>query len=203
MNILPDTEPAGPQAMTIRRYFPAFFEGFEEETAAFSTIAELEAVSFVATWLENPEFHRLSLTKDNHLMCELKGGREWFVVGFITGGRPNLPQPVFDIPTPEAIKLDDAYDVALLGASMSIHETDRFAYSVSKLLRYERARLNVPTAQAREALADIITAIQREAGPLAPIFINDELVLGLVEDEDAIKIITPGSAGFRRPNGLR
>ena len=205
MNILPDTEPAGPQAMTIRRYFPAFFEGFEEETAAFSTIAELEAVSFVATWLENPEFHRLSLTKDNHLMCELKGGREWFVVGFIAGGRPDLPQPVFDIPTPQAVKLDDAYDVALLGASMSIHETDRFAYSISKLIRFERTRLKVSTAVAREILAKNLCDVQREHGVLAPVFINDEL-LDPVEDGDEItgpKILTPGSDGFQAPRRIR
>ena len=127
------------------------------------------------------------------------------VVGFIAGGRPDLPQPVFDIPTPEAIKLDDAYDVALLGASMSIHETDRFAYSVSKLLRYERARLKVPTAQAREALADIITAIQREAGLRAPIFINDELLEPVVDGDEIVKskILTPGSDGFQAPRRIR
>ncbi len=110
-----------------------------------------------------------------------------------------LPEPE----SQEAIKLDDCYDVCLLGASMSIHEDERFAYSVSKLLRYERSRLKVSTEDARQALADIITTIQREAGPLAPIFINDELVLGEVEDEDAVKIVKPGDPGFRRPRSNR
>ena len=112
----------------------------------------------------------------------------------------NLPDPE---PESQAIKLDEQYDVALLGASMSIHEGDRFAYSVSKLLRYERTRLKVTTAEAREALADIITTIQREAGVLAPVFLNDELVLGDVEDEDAIKIVQPGDPGFRQPRPNR
>ena len=115
----------------------------------------------------------------------------------------NLPDPE---PESQAIKLDEQYDVALLGASMSIHEGDRFAYSVSKLLRYERTRLKVTTAEAREALADIITTIQREAGPLAPVFINDELVLGPIEDGDEIttpKIVQPGDPGFRRPRPNR
>jgi len=110
-----------------------------------------------------------------------------------------LPEPE----PQEAIKLDDCYDVCLLGVSMSIHEGERFAYSMSKLLRYERLRLKISTEDARQAIADILTTIQREAGPLAPVFINDELVLGEVEDEDAVKIVKPGDPGFRRPRPNR
>jgi hypothetical protein len=114
-----------------------------------------------------------------------------------------MPEPEAPEPEPqEAIKLDAVYDCCLLGASMSIHEDERFAYSVSKLIRYERTRLKITTAEAREALADIITTIQREAGPLAPIFINDELIEP-VEDENAVKIVQPGDPGFRRPRPNR
>ena len=106
-------------------------------------------------------------------------------------------------PEPQAIKLDDQYDCCLLGVSMSIHEPQRFAYSMSKLLRFERSRLKVTTAEAREALAKEIMDVQREHGPLAPVFLNDELVLGEVEDEDAVKIVQPGDPGFRRPRPNR
>lgn len=110
-----------------------------------------------------------------------------------------LPDPE---PAPqEAIKLDDEYDVCLLGATLGI-EQDRYVYSISKLIRYERTRLKVTTAEAREKLADVVTTIQRTAGPLSPVFVNDELTLGEVEDEKP-KIIQPGDAGFRRPRPLR
>lgn len=110
-----------------------------------------------------------------------------------------LPDPE---PEPqEAIKLDDSMDCCLAGATIGL-ETDRYVYSVSKLLRFERSRLKVTTAEARESLAKDITAIQREHGPLSPVFLNDELTLGEVEDEKP-KILQPGDAGFRRPRPLR
>jgi hypothetical protein len=116
-----------------------------------------------------------------------------------------MPDPEDEAPEPEpqeAIKLDDCYDVCLLGCTLGI-EADRYVYSISKLLRYERTRLKVTTAEAREALAEVVTTIQRTAGPLSPVFVNDELVLGDVADEDAITIIKPGDPGFRRPRPIR
>ena len=109
-----------------------------------------------------------------------------------------LPDPESE--PQEAIKLDDEYDVCLLGATLGIEE-DRYVYSISKLIRYERTRLKVTTAEAREKLADVVTTIQRTAGPLSPVFVNDE-ILEPVEDEKP-KIIQPGDAGFRRPRPLR
>lgn len=111
----------------------------------------------------------------------------------------HLPDPE---PEPQAIKLDEQYDCCLAGATLGL-EADRFVYAISKLIRYERTRLKVTTAEAREALAQVVMAIQREAGVLAPVFLNDELVLGDVEDEDAIKIVQPGDPGFRRPRPNR
>jgi hypothetical protein len=113
--------------------------------------------------------------------------------------------PDFQEQDPQAVKLDNAYDCCLLGATIGL-EADRFVYSVSKLLRFERARIHEgSTAEAREALAEIIIKIQREHGPMSPVFVNDEL-LNPVEDGDDIiksKIVTPGDAGFRRPKPLR
>ncbi len=109
-----------------------------------------------------------------------------------------LPEPEPEPEPQEAIKLDDSMDCCLAGATIGL-ETDRFVYSVSKLLRFERSRMKVTTAEARESLAKDIMAIQREHGPLSPVFVNDELTLGEVEDEDAVKIVKPGDPGFRRP----
>jgi len=82
--------------MKIRQYRPAFFEGFETETAEFSTIEELEAIPFVKRHTNAADHHRLSLTRDNTLMAEFQGGKRWLVVGFITEGRPDLPLAVFE-----------------------------------------------------------------------------------------------------------
>lgn len=110
----------------------------------------------------------------------------------------NLPDPE---PEPQAIKLDEQYDCCLAGATLGL-EADRFVYAISKLIRYERTRLKITTAEAREALAQVVMTIQREAGILAPVFLNDELIEP-VEDEDAIKIVQPGDPGFRRPRPNR
>lgn len=82
--------------MKIRQYRPAFFEGFEIETAEFSTVEELESIPFVKRHTNAGDHHRLSLTKDNTLMAEFEGGKRWLVVGFIAEGRPDLPLAVFE-----------------------------------------------------------------------------------------------------------
>lgn len=101
---------------------------------------------------------------------------------------------------PQAVKLDDCYDVCLAGATLGL-EADRFVYSISKLIRFERARLKVSTEDARVALAGTVTAIQREHGILAPVFLNDELIEPVVDGDELTgpKIIQPGDAGFIRP----
>lgn len=82
--------------MRIKQYRPAFFEGFENETVEFSTVEELQRIAFVKRHTDLPDHHRLSLTENNTLMAELDGGKKWFVVGFIKGGRPDLPQAIFE-----------------------------------------------------------------------------------------------------------
>jgi len=82
--------------MHLKQYRPAFFEGFENEMVEFSTVQELESIPFVKQHTSLPDHHCLSLTRDNTLMAESHGGDKWFVVGFISGGRPNLPQAIFE-----------------------------------------------------------------------------------------------------------
>lgn len=101
-------------------------------------------------------------------------------------------------PQPEAARLDPAYDCCLLGATVSIHDPDRFAYSLKKLILFEMKRTGQPAETCREEVALMVTGIQREHGPLAPVFINDELMSGAAEDPKP-KIILPGMNGFRQP----
>ena len=86
--------------MKIRQYRPAYFEGFETKEAEFETLEELEAIPFVRAHTGQADHHRLSLTRSHwgvcSLMAEFDGGRKWLVVGFITGGRPDLPPAVFE-----------------------------------------------------------------------------------------------------------
>lgn len=71
----------------ITQYLPAYVETMGEPApcAEFKTVAELEAIPFVARWkvsADGNEFHRFSLS-ENCLMAELNGGRNFHVVGFI------------------------------------------------------------------------------------------------------------------------
>jgi len=82
--------------MEIRQYRPAFFEGFENAIAEFNTTDDLRAIPFVQQHTKGDGHHRLSLTDDNTLMAESDEGKRWFVVGFIEGGRPELPRAIFE-----------------------------------------------------------------------------------------------------------
>lgn len=105
-----------------------------------------------------------------------------------------------DDTAPRAAKLPDPYDCCLLGASVDLHQHPRFAYSLVKLIRFEKTRLQCSVAEARQSIADeFITPIQRECGPLAPLFIDDELVQGEVEEKQGPKLVLPGQDGFNMP----
>lgn len=65
--------------MKIKKHYPAFCD-FKPEEAEYEDIESLLKVPFVASWTEVPSFHQFSVS-GNTLMAELKGGREWWVVG--------------------------------------------------------------------------------------------------------------------------
>lgn len=101
-------------------------------------------------------------------------------------------------PQPQAARLAPAYDSCLVGATVSIHEESRFAYSLRKLIKFEMVRGSIGADEAREEVAnELIVPIQREHGPLAPIFIDDELVQGQVEEDPGPKIVIPNFNGKR------
>ena len=52
---------------------------------------ELFQVPFVARWAQTPGFHKFS-QNDKLLLIELRGGREWWVVGRLQDPVEGLPQ---------------------------------------------------------------------------------------------------------------
>jgi hypothetical protein len=80
----------------IKQHIPTFVDTDRDppDRAEFSTLAELEAIPFVARWKMNADgdtFHRFSKS-ENCLMAELNGGRDFWVVGFIADpDAVNLP----------------------------------------------------------------------------------------------------------------
>lgn len=92
----------------------------------------------------------------------------------------------------EAVRLPAPYDVALLGASVEAHGPDRFCYSLKRLTKFIMAEYEVEPNEARHILAtNFMMPLAREHGPLAPMWINDEILLGSVEDDTKIQIVTP------------
>ena len=81
--------------MKIKQYMPNYFDGFPLEEAEFESVEELRKIPFVKRWIEGPHFERFSLNCSKSsvaLMAELREGKEWWVVGFISGGKPDLPR---------------------------------------------------------------------------------------------------------------
>ena len=101
-----------------------------------------------------------------------------------------------DTPEPipqEAIKLPDSHDEALLGATVDPHAPDRFVYSLRKLTLGEMKRSQCSVEEARKFVTEtLVMPLAREHGPqYAPVFVNDELVLGNLTDKPKSNIIMP------------
>lgn len=99
---------------------------------------------------------------------------------------PEEPQPeVTEEQIPQAIRLAKQYDVALLGATVGPHGVDRFAYSLIRLIQFEMGRLRCTAQEARESIAEnLILPLHRLHGDTSPVFIDDELVRGRIDEED-------------------
>lgn len=68
--------------------FPNFMTGFIAEKAEFESLEELQKVSFVKRWMDNPKFFKLSVsfhTNQHVLMCELNEGKEFWAIGWLYG----------------------------------------------------------------------------------------------------------------------
>lgn len=110
---------------------------------------------------------------------------------------------------PEMVKLGSKFDQCLIGASISFDGARRFTYSVSAMLLLMLEELQEPLEKLRHDLANDMFSLQSKFGDKAPLFIDDELVMGEVTDpkdspinqpNSNIRILTPGDYGFEIPN---
>lgn len=100
----------------------------------------------------------------------------------------------------DAAKLDDEYDACLIGATIGLHGTDRFAYSLRRLVEAEMLKTGKSASDCRVSIANQIRDLQRTSGPDgSPVFINDELAYGEAQDNTP-KLVLPGDVDFRKPS---
>jgi hypothetical protein len=66
----------------IQRYRPACFSGYEDEHASFNSLDELMKIEWIASWKDHTDFYQFSISREQWLMCEVKGGTEWWVIGY-------------------------------------------------------------------------------------------------------------------------
>lgn len=80
--------------MHFKQYRPAFFDPFadwpELEEGHAATMAELHAVPFVARWMSEPEFRRLSVSSGRYLMAEV--GQNHWVIAYVDDALAELPE---------------------------------------------------------------------------------------------------------------
>lgn len=87
---------AGAAMIRIHRYRPAYFDGFErpEDDLSVENTQALLDVPWIKRWAdEEPEFYRFSISDGTHLMAELKGGAEWWVVCYFPDGAAGIDLP--------------------------------------------------------------------------------------------------------------
>lgn len=108
----------------------------------------------------------------------------------IIAGLPNTPEPA----PPEAVKLPPAYDTCLIGATVEPYGPDRFAYSLKKLTKFLMKEYDCEAPEARHILAK--NFLLPHAATIC--FVADELMLGAVEDDKKIQIVTSGAFGKKK-----
>jgi hypothetical protein len=91
--------------MKFREYIPGFFSGYEDD---LERIEEWDgdpmSTRIGQRFARNPKFHRFSRSpydpklyqhaipmREGTLMAEVEGGARWWVLGFYSGGEPDLP----------------------------------------------------------------------------------------------------------------
>lgn len=94
--------------------------------------------------------------------------------------------------TPQASKLPDEYNTAMLGATVSLFGEDQFAYSLRTLIRLVMRERECQPPEAREII--LAEFIKPNADTIC--WINDELIEPIEEDKP--KIVIPKKIGHRR-----
>lgn len=73
---------------TFRQHIPSFIDG-EPEVFTFNSWDELRAKPPLDNWVKIKTFHKFSVD-GGVLLVELRGGREWHVVGYFSDPIPEL-----------------------------------------------------------------------------------------------------------------
>ena len=79
----------------LKRYYPNYMTGFDEEYFKFKEPSELYNCPWLKTWKEDANFIQFSLS-DKHLMVEYKDGSFWVVGNFNCIKNLDLPAINFD-----------------------------------------------------------------------------------------------------------
>ena len=87
------------------------------------------------------------------------------------------------------VMLEDFYDKAFLGHSVSFTERPRAVYSLPVLVVREMRRLKCMEAPAQEAVIAMVEEISATHGINAPLFVDDQLSR---DRADVRRIIRPG-----------
>ena len=96
-------------------------------------------------------------------------------------------------PQPQASKLHTRYDTALLGATVSTQEADRFVYSLKALIGLVMLERKCQPPEARQ----IILAEMIKPSGASIVYVNDELLDGPAEKPKSV-IYQPKKVGKRR-----
>lgn len=79
---------------SFRQYLPGFVDQDIERFFVGDWDGDPNSIPELSKMRETPGFHRFSLgrtTGNVTLMMEVDEGRKWYVLGFVEGRRPNLP----------------------------------------------------------------------------------------------------------------
>jgi hypothetical protein len=87
-----------------------------------------------------------------------------------TPDQPDTPAPQ---PPPALIRLEDAYEFALVGITVSPSARPRFVYSLTRLLRHEKFLTAESDTSARLSVFNMVRDIERLHGDAAPVFVDD------------------------------
>jgi len=78
--------------LKVTEHHPAYVEGFPRWQGEVKSLLELVNIKFIERWVMQPNFYRLSLSRNPHgtsnyhlLMAEFDGGKVWWVVAKLEG----------------------------------------------------------------------------------------------------------------------
>jgi hypothetical protein len=79
----------------VRQHIPNFCSGADPQTMRVESWQEVRRLDWVDLWSKDPGFHRYSVDRHCYprplLMAEFNGGREWYVLAYLSEDLRELP----------------------------------------------------------------------------------------------------------------